>query len=370
MNALKIIVGPVVFFSLVTCFSQFKNLSELGRIFAKVMGLYMLTTVLASLIALGFSTIFQPGVWGAGLGMATTQAVNVNTNTDTSLLSTIVGIIPDNFVKPFLEANTLQLIFLALICGLAVGALGEYSAKLSNLFQALNELFLTITTMIAKFIPLAAFCSVVLMVVKVGGEAVVSLLGMFGVFLICIASMLTVYGILLILIGRLNPLTFYRKIREGMLTSFALSSSSATVPTNMMICTERLGISPKLVSFSIPLGATVNMDGTCVSLIVSGLFLARMYGISVTGPELASMVVTVVLLSLGCPGVPGAGLVCLGIVLQNIGVPIEAIGLVMAIDPIRDMFGTMNNVTGDMAVTAVVGKTEGMMDMDIYKNAG
>ena len=367
MNALRIIVGPVVFFSLVTCLSQFKNLSELGRVFAKVMIMYMVTTVIAALIALGLSMLLQPGSWGAGLGMVSGQAVSVDTNVDTSLLSTIIGIVPDNFLKPFIESNTLQLIFLALITGIAVGAIGEHSAKLSGLFESLNELFLTVTTMISRFIPLAAFCSVVLMLVQLGGDTILSLLGMCGVFFASIACMIVVYGILVMVIGRLNPFTFFKKIKEGMLTSLALSSSSAAMPTNMMICTEKLGVSPKIASFSIPLGATINMDGTSINLIVVGLFLARMYGVSVSGAGLISMIVTVVLLSLGAPGVPGAGIVCLGIVLENIGVPIEAVALVMAIDPFLDMFSTMNNVTGDMAVTTIVGRTEGMLDTEVYK---
>ncbi len=366
MNALRIIVGPVVFFSIVTCLSQFKNLSELGRVGAKVMGMYVITTVVAAAIALFFSRLFDPGVWGAGLSAATAEAVNISTDTDTSLLTTIINIVPDNFVKPFLESDTLQLIFLAVVCGIAVGAIGEYSKKLASLLEALNELFLAITTMFSRFIPLAAFCSVVLMIVQLGSETLMSLLGMCGVFFISVACMILVYGLLVMIIGHMSPVMFYKKAREGMLTSFALSSSSAAMPTNLHICTDKLGVAPKLASFSIPLGATVNMDGSSINLIVVGLFLAKMYAVPVTGSTLASLIVTVIMLSLGAPGVPGAGLVCLGIILEHLGAPIEAIGLVMAIDPFLDMFSTMNNVTGDMAVTTIVAKTEGMLDTDMY----
>ncbi|MBR4755208.1 MAG: dicarboxylate/amino acid:cation symporter [Lachnospiraceae bacterium] len=366
MSALQIIVGPVVFFSLVTCLSQFKNLAELGRIFAKVMGMYMLTTLLAAFVALGMSNLIRPGVWGSGLSIIGNQVVDVNTAVDTSLLTTIINIVPNNFVKPFLESDTLQLLFLALLCGIAVGAIGEHSKKLAGLFEALNDLFLTITTMIAKFIPIAAFCSIVLMITEMGPETIGSLLSMLGTFFASIACMILIYGIIVAVVARLNPVIFYKKVKEGMLTALALSSSSASMPTNMAICTEKLGVSPKIASFSIPLGATVNMDGTTVNLIVSGLFLARMCGVTVSGSALATMILTVVLLSLGAPGVPGSGIVMVGIVLESIGVPLEAVALLMAIDPFLDMFDTMNNVTGDMAVTTVVAKTEGLLDTNIY----
>ena len=366
MNALSIIVGPVVFFSIVTCLSQFKDLKELGRIGIKVMSMYFLTTVLAVGVSILFSLIIQPGEWGGAIGKVATDAVSVNTDVDTSLLSTIINIVPNNFVRPFLDSDTLQLIFLAVICGIAVGMIGKYSKMLSNLFDACNHLFLMITTIFARFIPVAVFCSTAMLMIQVGGKALIQQLSVFGTFLLSITSMMVIYGLLLTVLGRVNPFKFFAKAKEGMLTSLALSSSSAAMPTNMNICTKKLGISPKLASFSIPLGATINMDGTSVFLIVFAMFLARMYGVDVTGSALMTMSVTVIMLSLGCPGVPGAGLVCLGIVLENIGVPMEAVGLIMGITPLADMTSTMNNVTGDMAVTTIVAKTEGMLDTDMY----
>ena len=366
MNALSIIVGPVVFFSIVTCLSQFKDLKELGRIGIKVMSMYFLTTVLAVGVSILFSLIIQPGEWGGAIGKVATDAVSVNTDVDTSLLSTIINIVPNNLVRPFLESDTLQLIFLAVICGIAVGMIGKYSKMLSNLFDACNHLFLMITTIFARFIPVAVFCSTAMLMIQVGGKALIQQLSVFGTFLLSITSMMVIYGLLLTVLGRVNPFKFFAKAKEGMLTSLALSSSSAAMPTNMNICTKKLGISPKLASFSIPLGATINMDGTSVFLIVFAMFLARMYGVDVTGSALMTMSVTVIMLSLGCPGVPGAGLVCLGIVLENIGVPMEAVGLIMGITPLADMTSTMNNVTGDMAVSTIVARTEGLLDKKIF----
>ena len=180
------------------------------------------------------------------------------------------------------------------------------------------------------------------MIAEMGGATIVPVLGMFGLHTLCIFCMLAVYGLMIFLLARLNPFRFYKKNRGAMLTSFSLMSSSAAMPTNMKTCTEQFGISPKICSFSIPLGATVNMDGTCISLTVSSLFLARAYGIELTGGMLLSLAVTNILLSLGAPGVPGVGLICLSVALNSIGVPIEAIALVMGIYPIINMLNTMS----------------------------
>lgn len=369
MNALKIIIGPVVFFSIVSCISQFKDLAELGRIAAKVMGIYMATTVIATLLALGLSLLLHPGQFGFALSMgADMEAVSVDTSVDTSLLHTIVNIVPSNFVRPFLESDTLQIIFLGVLCGTAVGMIGKYAPLLQEIFEACNSLFLTVTTMISRFIPLAVFCSSALMSLDMDGASLLNLLGYGGTQFLAIACMLCVYGLFILLLGRLNPLTFFRKNREGMLTSFTLSSSSAAMPTNMRTCTDKLGISPKVCSFSIPLGATVNMDGTSILLTVGGLFLARAYGVAVPGSALVSLSVTVILLSLGAPGVPGSSLVCMGLVLEGLGVPIEAIGLIMGINPIIDMLATMSNTTGDVAASLIVARSEGLLDLKKYKS--
>ena len=178
--------------------------------------------------------------------------------------------------------------------------------------------------------------------------------------------MIAVYGILIALFTRLNPFKFYSKARDGMLTSFSLCSSSAAVPTNMRVCIEKLGISPTVANFSIPLGATINMDGTCMLLTILGLFLARAYGVEVTTSNIMSAFITIILLSLGAPGVPGSAFVCIGIILQVLGVPVEALGLIIPIYPVFDMFDTMSNTTGDMAASLIVAKSENLLDLKVY----
>ena len=369
MNALKIIIAPVVFFSIVTCISQFSSIAELGKMGAKVMGMYTMTTVIAVCLGIVCFQAFHPGAFGFALAGGMEQAaISVDTGVDTSLLSTIVNIVPSNFLAPFLESDTLQIIFLAVICGVAVGMIGEYAAVLKEFFEACNSLFLTITTIFSKAIPLAVFASMALLIVEVGGQSLLPLLGYAGVVILAVMLMIGIYGLLIAVMARLNPVTFFRKNREGMLTSFTLASSSAAMPVNLRTCTDKLGISPKVCNFSIPLGATVNMDGACIGFSVTGLFLARAYGVTVPTSALFSLAVTIILLSLGCPGVPGAGLVCLGVVLETLHVPVEAIGLIIAIDPILDMFVTMSNTTGDVTAALIVAKSEKLLDEDVYNS--
>ena len=368
MNALKIIIAPVVFFSIVTCFSQFNNLSELGKLGAKVIGMYLLTTVIAVSLAIGVFYVVQPGTFGFALSGTDTTAVTVDTDVEYGILKTLMNIVPSNFLAPFLESNTLQIIFLAVIVGTAVGAIGQYSKTIKELFEGLNSLFLQITTIISKFIPVAVLASVAMIVISLGGKSLLSVAAGAGTQISTILLMIGVYGVLILLLSGLNPLKFYQKSREGMLTSFTLSSSSAAMPTNMRVATEKLGISPKVANFSIPLGATINMDGACIFLTILGLFLARAYGVEVTTSTLLSAALTIILLSLGAPGVPGSALVCLGVVLKTLNVPVEAIGLIIGISPLLDMFDTMNNTTGDLAAALIVSKSEKLLDRNVYNS--
>ena len=371
MNGLKIVIAPVVFFSIVTCFSQFNSLAELGRLGAKVMGMYLLTTVIAVSLGIGITVLIQPGEWGFALsGAAESAAVSLDSAAEPSVLQMIVNIVPSNFLQPFVESETLQLIFLAVLCGIAVGMIGEYSRMLKELFDAFYSLFLTITSVIIRFMPAAVFCSVALLVIELGGSSLLSVLSAAFTMIFAIFCMLCIYGLFVLAFARLNPLIFFRKAREGMLTSFTLSSSSAAMPANMRVCTEKLGISPKICNFSIPLGATINMDGTCISLCVMGIFLARAYGVAISPSAMLSISLTIILLSLGAPGVPGANLICLGVVLSALNVPQEAIGLVIAINPLLSMFNTMSNTTGDVMTALVVARSENLVDLETYHSPG
>lgn len=367
MNGLKMVVAPVVFFSIVSCISQFGNLGELGRVGGKVMLLYLLTTLFATAIGIGSSYLFKPGspmVEGALLADAsaiTSQQMHV------SLKDTIVNIVPSNFVKPFLNADMLQLIFLAAFCGIAVGMIGKYSRILSDFFEACNELFLKITVLLVKFMPLAAFCSILSMVLKTGAQTLLSVLSMCLVFVFGLVMIMLVYCVMMAVLARLNPVIFVKKYAPTMIQVFSMASSNASLPLNMDACGKKLGVSPKVYSLSLPLGATMNMDGTCIYLGVFALALARVYGVPIAGATLMSVVMSIIILSIGAPGIPGSGMICLSVLLTQLGVPVEAVGLVMGIDPLIGMLRTMSNCLGDVAVSCIVAKQENLMNMDIYK---
>ena len=367
LSALKMIIGPVVFFSIVSCLSQFDSLRDLGKIGAKVMGMYLFTTLLAVLVGLGAFFVFQPGDSSlAGFVTdAAKETIEVASNTKISILDTVINIVPSNIVKPFLEADMLQIIFVAIICGVAVGMIGDYSKPLKNFFDSCNMLFLKITTLIVKVIPLAVLCSMTSLVMLTGTDMLLSIMSYVGTFLVALVAMLCVYSLLVLLFGKLNPLPLLKKHAPTMLTNFSLASSNAAMPFNINSC-KNMGVSTKVCAFSIPLGATVNMDGSCIYMAVAGMFLAKVFGIDLDGPAMFSMIFSIIVLSIGAPGIPGSGLVCLSVLLVQLGVPAEALSLIMGIDSLMGMFRTAVNSTGDVAVSLIVAKTEKLLDTKKY----
>lgn len=367
LNALKMIIGPVVFFSIVSCLSQFDSLRDLGKIGAKVMGMYLFTTLIAVVVGVGVFFTVRPG--NAALSSLVTDAadsaIQAASAAQISILDTVVGIVPSNFVKPFLETNMLQIIFMAVVCSAAVGMIGDYSKPLRDFFESCNMLFLKITTLIVKFIPLAVLCSMTSLVMMTGTDMFLAIMGFLGTFLLGLAVMICVYCLLVFLIGKLNPVIFLKKHMPVMLTNFSLASSNAAMPFNIKSC-RNLGVSQKVCAFSIPLGATVNMDGSCIYMAVAGLFLAKVFGIEPDGAAMFSMIFSIIVLSVGAPGIPGSGLVCLSVLLVQLGVPAEAISLIMGIDSLLGMFRVAINSTGDVAVSLIVAKTEGLLNMEKY----
>ena len=339
--------------------------AEFGKIGAKVMGMYLFTTFIAIGVGLGIFFLFQPGS-PSMLDSAQAAAASVET-TSVSMLDTVINIVPDNFVLPFLNADMLQIIFIAIICGAAVGMIGDYSKGLKTLFESFNILFLKITTLIVKFIPLAVLCSMTSLVMLTGTETLLAIMSFIGTFVLALAVMLLAYCVLVFMIARLNPIILLKKHASAMMASFSLASSNAAMPFNIKSC-HRLGISSRISSFSIPLGATVNMDGSCIYMAVAGLFLAKVFGVDMGGSELFSMVFSIIVLSIGAPGIPGAGLVCLSVLLTQIGVPAEALSLVMGIDSLLGMFRTAVNSAGDVAVSLIVAKSENLLDVEKYNS--
>lgn len=263
----------------------------------------------------------------------------------------------------------LQLIFLAVFCGIAVGMIGSYSKILSDFFEACNELFLKITTLLVKFMPIAAFSSILSMMITTVTETLMSVLNICLVFIFALTLMMVFYCLMLLALAKLNPIPFLKKYYPTMLQVFSMASSNAALPLNMDVCNKKIGVSPKVYSLALPLGATMNMDGTCIYLGIFALALARIYGVDITGAGLLSIVISIIILSMGAPGIPGSGLICLSVLLTQLGVPVEAVGLVIGIDPLIGMLRCMSNCLGDVVACTVVAKSEGLFDENVYRES-
>ncbi len=368
LNALKFVAAPLVFFSIASSIAKFGDLKALGRVAARIMSGYMITSFIAIVIGLGVYNVFPIG--DTGLRAAVTDAAAVTSETgeafNVSAIDTIVGIIPTNIIEPFLKADMLKIIFVAVMTGLAVGSLGD---KLEIFGKVINDgymVFSKITTMIIAFMPLTIFCSMADMVVSMEWENLMSAFAWVPVVYVGDIMMLLFYSLVLLIAARLSPFKFFKKYHPAMFAAFSFASSNAALPSSMNICGEKLGIDKKLYSFSLPLGAAINMDGGCITQIISVLFMAKVFGIPANVSAVLSMLLAIFVLSVGSPGVPGGTLVCISILLPQIGIPAEAISIIMGLYPIVDMMQTMVNVTGDGVVTTVAAKQENMLDIEKF----
>lgn len=367
MNALKMIVGPLVFCSVASSIADFGNLKALGRIAARVVSLYLITSMLA--IGIGLLTYRLFPIGRAELASAVTDAASATIakgeGVTISLRDTLVGIVPTDIITPFQKSDMLQLIFMATILGMAAAILAPTKPGLRKALDTLNAAFSLITGKLVAFIPLVVFCSMAKMMIAMNLSSLADVLAWVPVIYAGDVLMIGVYLLLLALLARVNPLKFLSKYYPAMVAAFTFASSNAALPSSVKQCDE-MGVSSRVYSFSLPLGATINMDGSCISLIVSALFMARIFGIPVTGGVLLSLFIAIMVLSVGSPGVPGGNLVCLALLIPQIGVPAEAISLVMGLYPLVGMMQTCANVTGDAVVTTIVAKHEGLLDEKKY----
>ncbi|SFG05887.1 dicarboxylate/amino acid:cation symporter [Oribacterium sp. WCC10] len=361
LNALKAVIAPLIFFSIAASVSSVTDLSELGKIGARVMGFYAMTTLAATIVAFTAYNIINPGTFNE-LSYMISETQQVGGQETVSILDTIIGIVPDNFIGAFVNSATLQLIFLGILVGGVVPLMGEKTEKITSFISAANDLFLRVASTITKCLPIAVFAFIGSMVMTMDFQLIMTLLSLFFCILLGMIVMLIFYLTVVFIMTGSNPFEFFKNAVPAWLNAFALSSSSAAMPFTMDTCDKKLNISPKLYSFSIPLGATINMDGFVVVLTISTLFLAKVFGVELSGGEIASLIVTIVLLSFGAPGIPGVSTICMSVLLMQFHVPMEALAIFIGIDAITDPLNTANNVFGDIVGTFCVGKRSGMMN--------
>ncbi|MBQ0038248.1 MAG: dicarboxylate/amino acid:cation symporter [Clostridiales bacterium] len=364
INALKMTMGPAVFFAIVAGISRFSSFADPGRVSLKVSVAYIATSVVAVLTGIGISLLLRPGKLGE-LSNYAMQGVTPAPSDSESLVNMVVNIIPSNIIEPFLSLDTLQLIFTALVCGIALGKIGDYSSALSTAAHALQSLFNKMTELIYALVPYVVFFSTVALLLNVGTRLLLSLMQMLLVLLLALAVMLLFYMLILITSG-INPLIFLKKYAPTMWDTFLAGSGIAALPKTMRCCKNSLGISPKVYSFSIPFGAMINMDGNCIYLTISCLFLARLCGVTLSPNDILPLIFTVVMLSIGAPMAWGTTLLCITVLLNHMGVPLVTIGSLLGLNVAVEMLLGMSNTLGDVVIALAVAKTEGLLDRDAF----
>ncbi len=361
ISSLKLMVVPLVFFSLVTGVAQITDSSKLGSISIKAIFLYLATTSIAISLALFFSNFINIGS-GAGL----ISEAKFVTPTPPSLKEVFVNIFPTNPIAAMANGEMLQIIVFSLLVGLGVKSLSS-SENLINFFVSGNNLMLKIVELIIWFAPIGIFCLLTDIFSQIGFSIIYDLAGYF--FLLIAVLMfhgIFVYSFFLYFFTGLNPIVFYSKLKEVILFAFSTSSSSATMPLTLKTAKDKLGVDQSVASFTIPLGATINMDGTAIMQGVATVFIAQVYGIDLTMTDFLMVILTATLASIGTAGVPGVGLIMLAMVLQQVGLPVEGIALIIGVDRLLDMVRTSVNVCGDSMIACLISSSENNLSQEIF----
>ena len=364
INLIKMLIVPLIFSSLVVGLTSMDDIKKMGRIGAKTFGVYLATTAAAITIGLAMGILLQPG---AGIDLGT--AVAMEAKEAPSFVQTLLNMVPRNPVDAMAKGAVLQIIVFAILLGIAINVAGEKGKPLANLMESLAETMYRLTDIVIAFAPYGVFGLMAWVAGKFGLDALLPLSKIIiGVYLGCLIHATVTLGGVLTFIARLNPIRFFKGIISAQAVAFTTTSSSGTLPVTMECVQENLGVSRPISSFVLPLGATINMDGTALYQGVAALFIAQAYSIDLTTGNYVTIILTSTLASIGSAGVPGAGLIMLTLVLTSVGLPLEGIALVAGIDRILDMARTTINVTGDSMVSVLMAKSEGELDEDIYNS--
>ena len=365
IRLMQMLVVPLVFCSLICGSMAIGDTKTLGKVGVKTIGFYLVTTALAVCVALGSALLINPG---RGLDMDAVQKGTVSSTTEaTSLVDALLNIIPKNPVQSMANGDMLPIIVFALFVGIMLAKLGTRGSVVANFFSQFNDVMMEMTMAIMKIAPIGVFCLIARTFATVGFSAFAPMLKYMGNVTLALAiQCLVVYQILLFVFTRLNPFKFIKKFLPVMGFAFSTATSNATIPMSIDTLSKKMGVSKQISSFTIPLGATINMDGTSIMQGVAVVFIAQAYGIPLTMGNLATVVVTATLASIGTAGVPSVGLVTLAMVLNSVGLPTEGIALIMGIDRILDMIRTAVNITGDAVCTTIVCHQEGSLNREVF----
>lgn len=353
LNLLKFIVVPIVLCSIISGVISMKDIKKVGAIGGKTVLYYMMTTAFAVVIGLAFANIFK-----GTFQVLETSGLEYETASSVNFMDTLVGIFPSNIMKPMVDANMLQVIVIALFFGFGIILSGEKGEPFAQVIDSLTEVSMVVMSLILKLSPVGVFCLITPVIAENGPKILGSLAMVLLVAYICyIVHAVVVYSSTVKLMAGLSPIGFFKGMMPAIVMAFSSASSVGTLPINLE-CVQKLGAKKDVASFVLPLGATINMDGTAIYQGVCAVFIATCYGINLTLGQMVTIVLTATLASIGTAGVPGAGMVMLAMVLQSVGLPVEGIALVAGVDRIFDMGRTTVNITGDAACAIIVSKSE------------
>lgn len=362
-SAIKMMVVPLVFVSLVCGSSSMGDVKQLGRIGSKTMIFYLSTTAIAIITALFLGSVLKPG---SGLDMSSMVVGEVAIGESKSLVDIILGIIPSNPIASFANGDMLQIIFFALLTGVSMSIVGEKAEPVRKIFESANDICMNMVGIIMMAAPIGVFALVAETFSTVGKDAILVLIKYLAVVLLGLTIHVTVvYGGLFKILTKHKIKPFLKKFTKVAAITFSTSSSNASVPASMEIL-EELGVGKTTRSFTIPMGATINMDGTAIMQGVAALFIAQIYGIDLEINQMITIVLTATLASIGTAGVPGVGMIMLSMVLTSVNLPLEGIGLIMGVERIVDMFRTTVNVMGDNICTLIIANSENDFDEDLF----
>ncbi|PRS12064.1 dicarboxylate/amino acid:cation symporter [Bacillus paralicheniformis] len=355
LNLIKMLVVPIVFFSLTLGVAGLGDPKKLGRIGAKTISFFLVTTAIAIMIGLVLALVIKPGT----IGTYDTSAAEYSAQKAPSIAETLLNIIPTNPVQAMAEGNMLQIIAFSILVGLGITMLGKKADALLKVIEQGNDLMMYLVNLVMKFAPYGTFGLIAGAIGSQGWDAIKAMgLYMIVVIVALFIHTIVTYGSAIAFLAKRNPLTFFKDFSEVMLVAFSTSSSNATLPVSMDVAQRKLKVPEPISSFVQPLGATINMDGTAIMQGVATVFIAQVYGYDLTFTQLLTVVLTAVLASIGTAGVPGVGLILLAMVLQTVGLPVEGIALILGIDRLLDMIRTAVNTTGDAACAVIVTETE------------
>ncbi len=372
IKLIKMVVAPLIMFALISGITSLTGAKDASRIGLKGAGAYLMTAVLAVIFGLTIATIAQPGV---GIDKSLTEKhlaagsyTQAAGDEPVTIGTFLINLIPSNIFNSVATDNYLQIVIFAIFTGLVMMTLGDKVKSAKTVIDEFAKVAFRMIELIVQLAPIAIFSFMSWMVATMGMDVIFALAELVGLVILACFLQYLFFGVLILFFARINPLPFYKKMITTQLMAFSTSSSKATLSTAMRELEEKLGTSKSTTNFMMPLGASINMDGTAIYLGICAVFFSQLYGVQLAFDDYLMLVVTCTLGSIGAAGIPSGSIIFMGMVLHSVGLPLEGIGIILGIDRVLDMFRTTVNITGDSAITLIIDKTEGKTNMDIYNS--